>query len=228
VRTDKAIELSDQLGHPYTSAFARFHSGFLHHWRREPELVLDRAIRLLEVADEYDFRVWSAIGSCLLGTAQTSLGKADAGLAGIREGMAAYRGMVGPPVFVPMLAFMEAGARGQAGRPAEGLPLIEFAIERMGGSDSPAMLMPELCLLRGDLLVDSGAVAEGTAAWRQALGAARRLEARMPELRALTRLVGAAEGAERAALVEELRAVHAGFTEGFDTDDLREAQAALE
>src|SRR5213075_704732 len=62
-RADAAIELSDQLGHPYTSAYARFHSGFLHLWRREPELVLDRAIRLQEIAAEYDFQVWSAIAS---------------------------------------------------------------------------------------------------------------------------------------------------------------------
>jgi predicted ATPase/class 3 adenylate cyclase len=228
VRTDRAIALSDQLGHPYTSAFARFHSGFLHLWRREPELVLDRAIRLLEVADEYDFRVWSAIGSCLLGAAQTALGKTDAGLAGIHEGMTAYRDMVGPPVFVPMLMFVEAGARGRASRPAEGLPLVEFAIERLGGPDSPAMLMPELCLLRGDLLVPSGAADDGLASWRQALAGARQLEARMPELRALTRLVGAAEGDERGVLVEELRTVYATFTEGFETADLHEAKAALE
>jgi hypothetical protein len=80
-RADAAISLSDQLGNPYTSAYARFHSGFLHLWRREPELVLDRAIRLQEIADEYDFQVWSAIGSCLLGAAQTGLGLLDEGLA---------------------------------------------------------------------------------------------------------------------------------------------------
>jgi hypothetical protein len=129
---------------------------------------------------------------------------------------------------VPMLMFVEAGARGRAGRPAEGLPLVEFAIERLGGPDSPAMLMPELCVLRGDLLVVSGATDDGTASWRQALAGARRLEARMPELRALTRLVGAAAGDEREVLAGELRTVHATFTEGFDTADLREAQAALE
>ncbi len=124
-RADAAIALSDQLGHPYTSAYARFHSGFLHLWRREPELVLDRAIRLQEIADEYDFRVWSAIASCLLGAAQTGLGQLEEGLARSREGMAAYHGIVAPPVFVPMLQFMDAGSRGRAGRPAEALPLID-------------------------------------------------------------------------------------------------------
>ena len=98
--------------------------GFLHLWRREPELVLDRAIRLPEIADEYDFRVWSAIASCLLGAAQTGLGQLEEGLARSREGMAAYQGIVAPPVFVPMLQFMDAGSRLRAGRPAEALALI--------------------------------------------------------------------------------------------------------
>ncbi len=84
-----------------------------------------------------------------------------------------------------------------------------------------------MIVLRGDLLRDTGATEAAVAAWTQALAAARRIEARTPELRALTRLVGAADGADRASLVEELRAVHASFTEGFDTADLREAQAAL-
>ena len=226
-RADAAIALSDRLGHPYTSAYARFHSGLLHLWRREPELVLDRAIRLLEIADEYDFRIWSAIGSCLLGAAQVRLGQLDAGLATVREGMAAYQGMIAPPVFWPMLLVVDAGSRGQAGRPVEGLPLVASAIEMTGGPESPALIMAELLVLQGDLQAGAGSVDEALVSWRQGLAAARRIEARMPELRALTRLVGAAPDAERAADGDELRAVHATFTEGFETADLREAAAAL-
>ena len=226
-RTDAAIALSDQLGHPYTSAYARFHSGFLHLWRREPELVLDRAIRLLEIADEFDFQIWSAIGSCLLGAAQTGLGQLEEGLARSREGLAAYQGIVAPPVFVPMLQFMDAGSRGRAGRPAEALPLMASSIELVGGADSPAMMLPEMLVLRGDLLRDTGATDAAVEAWTQALAAARRIEARMPELRALTRLAGAAEAADRAALLDELRDVYAAFTEGLETADLGDAREVL-
>ena len=226
-RADAAISLSDQLGNPYTSAYARFHSGFLHLWRREPELVLDRAIRLQEIADEYDFQVWSAIGSCLMGAAQTGLGLLDEGLARSREGMAAYQGIVAPPVFVPMLQFMDAGSRGRAGRPAEALPLLTGAIELVGGVDAPGLMLPEMNVLRGDLLRDTGSTDAAVDAWTHALATSRRIEARLPELRALTRLAGAADGAERDGLVGELRAAYEGFTEGFDTADLREANALL-
>ena len=150
-RADAAIALSDRLGHPWTSAFARSTPGLLHLWRREPELVLDRAIRLIEIADEYDFRIWSAIGSCLLGAAQVRIGQVDAGLAALRTGMTGYQGMVAPPVFWPMLLVVDAGSRGEAGRPAEGLPLVASAIEMTGGPESPALIMAELLVLQGDL-----------------------------------------------------------------------------
>ena len=226
-RADAAIALSDRLGHPWTSAYARFHSGLLHLWRREPELVLDRAIRLIEIADEYDFRIWSAIGSCLLGAAQIRIGQVDAGLAALRDGMTGYQGMVAPPVFWPMLLVVDAGSRGEAGRPIEGLPLVASAIEMSGGPESPALIMAELLVLQGDLHAGAGSVDEALVSWRQGLVAARRIEARTPELRALTRLASSAEGAARAAFVEELREVHATFTEGFETLDLREASEAL-
>ena len=119
-RADSAIELARGLGHPYTSAYAQFHSGLLHHWRREPEVVLDRALRLLGIADEYDFRIWAAVGGCLLGAAQVDLGRFEEGLANIRDGLAAYRGIVSPPVFWPMLLYLHARASGLAGHPGTG------------------------------------------------------------------------------------------------------------
>ena len=157
-RADAAIALSDQLGHPYTSAYARFHSGFLHLWRREPELVLDRAIRLREIADEYDFRVWSAIASCLLGAAQTGLGQLEEGLARSREGMAAYqrdRGAAGVRADAPVHG-RRARAAGRAVRRRR-LPLIDLRDRagrwrRFAGDDGARDVV-----LHGDLLRDAGA-----------------------------------------------------------------------
>ena len=76
--------------------------------------------------DEYEFRIWSAVGSCLLGSADTNLGRLETGLDEIRKGMAAYQALVSPPFFWPMLLFLEASARGRAGTPETGLvPLDE-------------------------------------------------------------------------------------------------------
>ncbi|MFI5254970.1 MAG: ATP-binding protein [Candidatus Limnocylindrales bacterium] len=228
-RATAAIDLARRLDHPYTSAYAYFHAGLLHMWRREPEIVLDRALRLLEIADEFDFRIWSAIGSCLLGAAQTALGRVDVGLAQVREGMANYQGLVTPPVFWPLLLSLDSGASGRAGLPAQGLGPINTAITLMG-SGPDAILLPDLLLLKGDLLSDlaaTGAEAptEAASAYEQALERARHVGARMPELRATTRLCRLAPGGEQR--VRDLQMVLETFTEGFATADLIEARAVL-
>jgi len=228
-RADAGIELARQLDHPWTRAYAQFHSGLLHLWRREESIVRERALQLLEIADEYDFRIWSAIGSCLLGAAMTGLGQAASGLASVREGMSAYQGLVAPPVFWPMLLFVQAGASGRAGQAAEGLEPIRTAIGLMGGAASPGILVSELYLVEGDLLssIEGAGAASAIEAYTTALAAARRLETRMSELRALTRLCRSAPAVERAGWSAELASVLATFTEGAATKDLIEAHEVL-
>ncbi len=228
-RADAGIELAGRLDHPWTSAFALFHSGLLHLWRREEAVVLDRATRLLEVAEDYEFRIWSAIGSCLLGAAQTALGEPEAGLARVAEGMAAYQGIVSPPVFLPMLLYVAAGSHGRAGRPEQGLEPIRAAMDMMGGAGSHGVLFPELCLLHGDLLeaVEGPGAPSATEAWSLALSEARVLDTRMSELRALTRLGRAGPAGERAQRVAALASLVETLTEGAGTSDLAEAREVL-
>ncbi|HEX5450837.1 MAG TPA: hypothetical protein VFW86_00475, partial [Candidatus Limnocylindrales bacterium] len=228
-----AIDLAGQLDHPYTLAYARFHAGLLHWWRREPGLALERALGLLEIADEYDFRIWAAVGACLQGAAQVGLGQVETGLARAGEGMAAYQGLAAPPVFWPMLQFVSAGASLLAGRAAEGLGPIVSAIElTTSDGGTGGILAPEMQLLRGDLvaLVD-GDVGPGSAAevaWMTTLEEARRLGVRMSELRAATRLARSASPESRAGRLHDLRSIHETFTEGFTTPDLVEAREALD
>jgi hypothetical protein len=228
-----AVDLARQLDHPYTLAYAEFHAGLLHWWRREPGLVLDRAIRLLEIADEYDFRIWSAVGGCLQGASQVALGQVETGLARVGEGMAAYQGLAAPPVFWPMLQFVSASASLIADRPADGLGPIESAIATMtGGAGTGGILVPEMQLLRGDILaaleggVAAGSVAE--AAYESALDEARQRGIRLSELRAATRLFRAAAPEARSQRLHDLRSTYDAFTEGFATADLIEAREVLE
>src|SRR5437764_11100553 len=55
----RAVTLARELEHPFTLAYALFHAGFLHLWRREPEPMRDRAVEVLDVADEHDLPIWS-------------------------------------------------------------------------------------------------------------------------------------------------------------------------
>ena len=230
---NQAIDLARQLDHPYTSAYAQFHVGLLHWWRREPDLVLDCANRVLEIADEYDFRIWAAVGACLQGAAQMALGDVDNGLAHVDEGMAAYQGLAAPPVFWPLLQFVSAGANLVAGRPAGGLEPVESAIA-MTTSDGGmgGILGAEMQLLRGDILaaldgdIVAGSAAE--AAYETGLAISRTLGVRMSELRAATRLARSARPELRARRLHDLRSVYDTFTEGFATADLAEARQVLD
>ena len=228
-RANAAVALAVELEHPFTMAYALFHSAFLHLWRREPELVRDRAVGVLDVAEDHDFQIWRAVGTCLLGAAKTGMGRHDEGLSEIRQGMDLYQGLKTPPVFWPLLLYVQSGACARAGRAAEGLTLIDGALEVAGGG-SGTTLLPEFQLLKGDLLsVGSEAhVASAEPCFQQAFEVARDLDARMSQLRAATRLCrlslerGDAEEARRL-----LSGVHETFTEGFTTPDLIEAGELL-
>jgi predicted ATPase len=228
-RMRRALDLAARLEHPPTSAYARFHAGLLRLWRGEPELARELATGLLDLAEDYDFRVWTAAGGVLLGAAQAAQGEHEAGLAAIRDGLDRYRDLKSPPVFWPMLLYLNARANLQAGRPDAALVSIEQAIPMMDG----ASVIGELQLLKGDVLAalaqgDAGAPGDATSWYRMAIERATRWGARTTILRASLRLARVErEPVAREAAVAMLRQAIGGFTEGHDTPDLREAAAFL-
>jgi predicted ATPase/class 3 adenylate cyclase len=228
-RANAGVALAVELEHPFTTAYALFHAAFLHLWRREPELVRERAAGVLDVVEDHEFQIWRAVGTCLLGAAETAMGHHDEGLAQIRQGMDLYQGLKTPPVFWPLLLYVQSGACAQAGRTAEGLAHIEEALDVAGGG-SGTTLLPELQLLKGDLIAagpeDNCAGAEPC--FQRAFDVARDLEARTSQLRAAIRLCRLSRergDAERRRRV--LSNVHQTFTEGFTTADLIEAEELL-
>ena len=185
---------------------------------------------MVDVADEHDLQIWRALGFVLLGAAKTGLGRSDEGLAQIRDGIALYEGLRTPPVFWPLLLFVRAGAYARSGRPAEGLSLIDEAIE-IADQGSGLTLLVEFYVLRaGLLLLLPEPDRSGAERWfRRAFDVARELDARMPQLRAamgLWRSQRETAGTERAH--ELLSDVYATFTEGFTTPDLVDARNLLD
>jgi predicted ATPase/class 3 adenylate cyclase len=228
-RANAGVALAVELEHPFTTAYALFHCAFLHLWRREPELVRERAAGVLDIVEDHEFQIWRAVGTCLLGAAETAMGHHNDGLAQIRQGMDLYQGLKTPPVFWPLLLYVQSGACAQAGRTAEGLAHIEEALAVAGGG-SGSTLLPELQLLKGDLIAagpdDNCAGAEPC--FRRAFDVARELEARTSQLRAAIRLcrlsLERGDGHQGRRL---LSTVHETFTEGFTTADLIEAEELL-
>jgi predicted ATPase len=226
-RAEEAITLASQLQHPYTLAYVEYHSGLLRLWLRQPELVREHAVRVLEVVRQYDFPIWRALGTFLLGMAEAELGRAEEGLAQVTEGIALYQEMKTPPVFWPQLVAMNAGAHALAGRVAEGLVLIDDALEL--GARGDASTVPESSLLKGDLLTAAGAATADAEYWYQrAFDLAGSHGVRITQLRVALRLCRLWRTQGRDDADRLLRSVYETFTEGFGTPDLIEARDLLE
>ncbi len=229
-RANDSINLATRLNHPSSMAYAQFHAGLIHLWIREEERVHACAQAVLDIAEEHDFPIWTAVGSCLRGAALAGMGSTEEGLTLIEGAMNRYQRLKTPPVFWPLLLYMQAGACRLAGRSGDGLALLDEAVDIAAQTPGPT-LWSEFFQLKGDLLLalsrDNAAEAE---AWFQkAVDTAAEVEAPMLQLRAALRLSrlwqGQGETARARAL---LGGVYGKFTEGFTTADLSDAKTLLD
>ncbi|MFL5732292.1 MAG: hypothetical protein ACJ78Q_03745, partial [Chloroflexia bacterium] len=225
-----AIALSRRLKHPSSMAYALFHTGLLHMWRREPESAHACAQGVLDVAEEHEFQIWSAVGSCLRGAALAGMGSAEEGLALIQQAINTYQELKTPPVFWPLLLYLQAGVCGLAGQPADGFNLLTEAIEIVDQSSRKSM-SSEFYELKGDLLLAQSRdnLAEAESWYKDGLDVALEVQAPTLELRAALRLSrlwreqGKPEPARKL-----LSDAYTKFTEGFSIADLTEAKSLLD
>jgi predicted ATPase len=228
-RAADSILLARKMNHPYSITYALFHNGLLNIWLKNYEIAQESAQAVLELAEAHGLRIWSAVGSCLLGAALVGLGSTEKGLALIEQGLNAYRGLKTPPVFWPLLLHLCAGAYGAASKPEVGLQMMNEAIE-IGSSSSARTLTSEFLILKGALLLvlssDHAAEAEGL--YQRAVLNAQEVHVPMLELRAAMRLSRLwHEQGNREQALKVLNEAYSRITEGFTTADLREASALL-
>ena len=222
-RAEQAIALATRLEHPYTLTYAYFHTGVLYLWSGELQRARSHALAMGEIAAEQEYHLWSALASILLGAAESSLGQPEPGLARLEGGFADYMGHITPPVFWPMIMAIRAAAFGRAGKPAEGIELLN---ELMSMGDP----LPDLYLLKGELLLQASPsnTAEAVDLLRQSLAVSQMMGSKIWALQAAIKLAelelqGRAEGGGR--LLADL---YDSFSEGFETRDLQKAQAVLD
>lgn len=226
----QAIALAQKLEHPFSRCYALFHFGLLNWWLGNAQVAEKSARALTELAAEHDFQIWGAVASCLRGAALVGTGEFDRGLAMIEPGMAEYRSLKTPPIFWPLLLYIQAEAYGTAGRPAEGLPLISQALE-IGMTVPNKTFAPEILGLRGELLLalDPDNAAEVEPLLIDAVNIAQEVKTPMYELRAALRLsrLWQQQGKTEQAR-DVLSSAYAKMTEGFEMRDLAAARALLQ
>jgi class 3 adenylate cyclase/predicted ATPase len=231
-RSNQAVAEAEALPQqPAPLAASLFAACVVHQLRREPEAVRARAERLAVLAGEQGFPLWRAGAAVLQGWSAVDEGDPDGALRQMRRGLAAWR-TTGAEHLVPYFQALLAEACGRAGRPAEGLRLLEDGLaraERTGERWCEA----ELLRLRGELLLLRAGRnrAKAEACLRRAHALADRQGARLLALRALVsaaRLRANSGGGRGVASIRRLlAAAYEGFTEGLDTPDLIEAEQLL-
>ena len=228
-RRHDALTLAHALSHPYSLAQVRCWAAYVSQFYRDVPAVHMQAEAAVALATEKGFPFWGAAGTILRGWALVIQGQGEAGMAEVRQGIAAYRA-TGAALLVPYYCTVLADVAAHLGHTEEGLQALAEAHTRMEQQEE-RWWEAEVCRLRGVLLLRQPGTPQAEAeTWLQrALDVARRQEAKSLELRAamsLSRLwQQQGKGDEARAL---LAPIYRWFTEGFDTPDLQEAKALLE
>jgi predicted ATPase/class 3 adenylate cyclase len=228
-RLHEALALAHALAHPYSLAWARCMAAFVSQCRRDVPAVHQHAEAAVALATAQGFPLFAAYGTSLRGWALALQGQGEAGLAQLRQGIAAQRA-TGAALFVPYSCTMLADVSAHLGHTADGLQALAEA-HTLVEQQEERWWEAEIARLRGAVLLRQTGTspAEAEACFQRALDVARRQEAKALELRAamsLSRLWQ--QQGKRTEAHELLAPIYGWFTEGFDTADFQEAKALLE
>jgi predicted ATPase len=226
-RATRALELARDPSRAYSLATARAQIAVVHQCRREPEAALEWAEATIAVAQQMGYVYREAMGRVLRGWATAALGDPVQGVREITAGLAASRA-TGARMDDPHYLALLAEAHLRAGDPEPGLAAAGEALT-IARRENALYYEPELHRITGALQAARGDDAAAEASLRAGLARAREQGSAVLELRIATDLARLISEPARAAEARAVvLAVQAGFKEGFETRDLREARALLE
>jgi class 3 adenylate cyclase/predicted ATPase len=226
-RSDAAIAEARKLAHPPSLAVS------LSLGARLLSLIGDNAVRggwvdqLVAVTTDQGFPQWGSVGTILRGWAKAKDGDVAEGTSFMRSGLAAYRA-TGAELWMPHYIALLAGAHKIAGQIKEGLALLGEALEIVERTGE-RWFAAELNRNKGELLVRQGHAKAAGELYYKALSIAAEQDAKLWELRAAASLARLRRDQGRRAEARDLLApVYGWFTEGFGTQDLKDAKALLD
>jgi predicted ATPase len=224
--------LRSLVKHPYSVAFGMDVAAFLRSYRGDAPETRALAEEALVLSEARGLAFVSAMASIFKGWVLAQEGELGEGMAQMRRGLAAQLA-TGAELVRPYWLWLLAEVCHRTGAAREGLALLdeaEAAVEQTHESYWEA----EIHRLRGQLLLAASepaapeAARSAEACYRRALEVARQQGACLLELRAAVSLsrLWQTEDREREAR-EFLAPIHAWFSEGRETSDLRSAATLL-
>jgi predicted ATPase len=220
------LRYAQELLHAFSLTRALQYAVNLHRWRREWATAQERAEAALAIVTEHGFG--HNVGQLTFnrGLALAAQGQGQAGIAEMRQGLAA---MQATGLRRAMWPAMLAEASGWIGQTEAGLCLLAEALA-LRDTTLEGAFAAEMYRIKGELLLRQAVpdAPQAEVCFHQALAVARRQQAKAWELRAAMSLSRLWQSQGKCTEAYSLLApIYGWFTEGFDTADLQEAKALL-
>ncbi|WP_027578715.1 adenylate/guanylate cyclase domain-containing protein [Bradyrhizobium sp. Ai1a-2] len=229
-RLNAAIRRADDINHPHSQAYGCYYASILHALRGEFSIAHRYAERCLALSEEHGFRQWRGLARAVRGISATFLDPSSAALAEIQTAMNEYR-RAGYQLGITALYVLLCPALLSSHQSEATLELIEQGLATTS-RNSERIFEAELYRLKARVLLFHGAPDAGTEAQSlldHALTTARNQHAKALELRVAADLAALwIDQGRREEALELLAPIHAWFTEGLETQDLRQAKALLD
>jgi len=194
----------------------------------EPELLLENALPMIEIADKEDIPSYHGWGTIYRGAAYVYQGKFTEGISVLTEGISAYLATGTHSSLAQYLSVLAEGYAG-AGEIEKALSIVEDAF---GATGEELMHLPYLHRLRGEFLQLRGSdedIQKAEEQYRMAIDYCQKFGSLTLELRAATRQAQLLQSKSKIVEAHALLApLYAKFTEGFDTLYLRDAKTLLD
>lgn len=220
----RATALADQLNHPFTTAWLNVFRFLVYMFMRDPHTALGAAEQTVEFCTREAHPFWLSTAIVVSNWARARLGDPEAGLAGMREGIAFYESM-GSRLCQPLMYSLVAEVALEHGQYAQASDAIErgFAHAEQNGEELGKI---ELLRLLGELLAERGDIERARAVLEDAQRLADRLGAHGYGLRvavALHRVSPPIDTVENSPLARMV----ARFDDQPESTDLHQARLLL-
>jgi class 3 adenylate cyclase/tetratricopeptide (TPR) repeat protein len=218
---------ADEVQHAHTYAYAWYYASVLHALRGEPAIAQGYAERCLTISEQHGFRQWLGLSRSIRGVCAAALDASGGRLDEVKTALNEYQ-RAGYQLGITAQFALLCAALLLRNEPEAALEVIDHGLSIVD-HNSERFFEAELYRLKARALLMRGARnAEVESLFDQALRTARGQGARSLELRAATDLARLwINQGKRAEARDVLAAVYGRFSEGFDTHDLKEADALL-
>jgi predicted ATPase len=241
-RIEQALAQESDLPSSFSLAHALTNAALVHQFCGEILRTQERAETTITFATEYGFPHWVNWGTALRGWALAAQGQGEVGISLLRQSLAALAAS-GVRLARPYILSLLGNVYQRMGQAEDGLNAIAEALTQVQDSGE-RYCEAELYRLKGELTLQqerqkvkikrqkakmTNPQTEAEACFLQAIAIAQQQEAKSLELRATMSLarLWQQRGKHHEARTT-LSAIYDWFTEGFDTEDLREAKALLD